>query len=418
MTMSDYEKILQHERKIARILSYGIPIPILIIIFFVYAVFYFGIAPGLLSIIPIVYVPVFFLIYRKKPRKVKSKNSAKFYFKNIGYEKAIIRHEVLDHFHRYYLIILIITGILVGVAFNAIHEGNQEEQLYREELQQKLEKLAAMSDEDVINHARTRILEMRQYELANTFFEFELAKQLSDPNNIKTKYEIESEVEDLLYTLSEDDLQTYLLSNLNNLDTITKFRNMEMKELNNELNYYDDYYFDDPFYYNDDLTLQDFLVSIVTIPFTMVYSTFLLKLSLKKYPDFWYHSAIGCFQIIQNCDALDEMQKQHYLSKGLRHYDNYIKRNLKLRINHLEKISSDLISESSQIMDQSTFKILEILQNKPPLELARHLAILSNTKDESILGSRPLLSNIEGWSAFIISGITTILAVLAFALNK
>ena len=64
---------------------------------------------------------------KKISRKRKSKNSAEFYFKKVGYEKAIIRHEVLDHFHRYYIIILIVIGVFVGVGLNAIHEGTQEE---------------------------------------------------------------------------------------------------------------------------------------------------------------------------------------------------------------------------------------------------------------------------------------------------
>ena len=148
-------------------------------------------------------------------------------------------------------------------------------------------------------------------------------------------------------------------------------------------------------------------------------SVFLFKIFLTKYDDFHYCFSLGCFKITQNFESLGELKKTEYMTIGLNNYNHYIRKNLKLRINHLEAFYSKIISDSKESMDGTLELILGKLEKGQKLDLLRFLAELSgSTGISDILTSDQLSVKIKELMPFIISVITATITILSFILKK
>ena len=100
-----YQNIVKHEKKISYIFSYVLPPILFVLIFFIVTTIDVEIGNsdtlGLsLAAAFFIYVIPFTVVYSPRRSKTKNKNSARPFFEKIGFEKMLIRDEMLHKFHK------------------------------------------------------------------------------------------------------------------------------------------------------------------------------------------------------------------------------------------------------------------------------------------------------------------------------
>jgi hypothetical protein len=87
-----------------------------------------------------------------------------------------------------------------------------------------------------------------------------------------------------------------------------------------------------------------YLYTVFPLLTLMVSSSIVRFFSNISKKDFRYYYARGCFQVSKN---QSESEKMTYLIRAINSYNKYLKRNLKLQISDINRISSKIISDSA-----------------------------------------------------------------------
>lgn len=155
-------------------------------------------------------------------------------------------------------------------------------------------------------------------------------------------------------------------------------------------------------------TIQNFFYSIPIVPGIMVYTYYLYKGPFNKYSDWHRFFSMGCFKILRNFNDLTEIDRTHYTIRGLKHYDYFLRRNLKISINNLEKFYTKLILNLS--IQNYAGIILSKLENNNNLEFLKYLtSLLESTKDPMSISDSSSRSLKSVWP-FIVSIIASLIA--------
>jgi len=160
-------------------------------------------------------------------------------------------------------------------------------------------------------------------------------------------------------------------------------------------------------------SMINFFSTLVFVPALMVINSFFFKAGLTKHNDFGRCCSIGCFRIVTKFQSLDELKKTVYMIDGLKYYDYYIRKNLKLRINNLGIFFSQMIGDSKESVSNQSETILTKLEQGEKLDLLRFLISSSGiSKDKPILISEKFSSKLQKWYQFIISVVAVLIAVI------
>lgn len=160
-------------------------------------------------------------------------------------------------------------------------------------------------------------------------------------------------------------------------------------------------------------TMNDFLATLLIVPSIMVLNSLMFKVSLTQYRDFGRCCSIGCFLIVTKFQSLDELKKTVYMIDGLKHYDYYIRKNLKLRINNLETFFSQIIGDSKESVNNLPETILVKLEKGEELDLLRFLIARSGiSEDKPMLVSEKFSTKLEKWYQLIIPVVAVMVAII------
>lgn len=300
----NYSDIVKRENKISYIFSYGLPPILFILIFFVTITIdegpggsdSIGWAMAVSTIYPLIHL----FVYLPKRTKQSNKKSAEGIFQKIGFEKMVIRDEIIYKNHKRYV----------------------------------------------------------------EFFIFAI---------------VFSVVMSLMLTL--------MLDNSKDQETGEKLTQEQLRSI---------------------APIQNFFYSIPIVPGIMVYSYYLYRGPFSKYPDWNRFFSIGCFKILGTFEELSEDQKTHYTIQGLKHYDYFLRRNLKISISNVEILYTKLILDLS-IRDYSGI-ILSKLNNNNKLELLKYLASLLKTTHDQDLISTSSSRSLKSIFPFLVSVIASLIA--------
>jgi hypothetical protein len=103
---------------------------------------------------------------------------------------------------------------------------------------------------------------------------------------------------------------------------------------------------------------------------SIIYAAFLRIITQIAKKDFRFYLTRGYCEIISNKN--DNIEKMRYLFSLLRSYNKFLQRNLKIRINDINKIYSIILSKDIKERDQLTKSICDFLQGDR-LNLAKYL---------------------------------------------
>lgn len=132
--------------------------------------------------------------------------------------------------------------------------------------------------------------------------------------------------------------------------------------------------------------IQNVLMGSVILSAMTAYGSFTFIFRMTRTNDFGFHFAKGCFRILKDDEDFDTIEKSKFIILGLGSYNNFLRRNLKLRINKMEKIYSKLFSNSIKSIDESIHIFHGFLEQEQKLELLMHLSeTYENGEDESFL---------------------------------
>ena len=311
MTQEEYGKLFSYEKSLFFLMGFLMPV-----LLFIFGLCFlmsdileeFG-EFTMITIIPIFYMTIFVIVYRKGVFSLKTKSgkegflfrslrSSKFYFDTVGFPKAIIRLNFVDRILRYSIIALVLMSIFTGIVLQEISKNNSE-----------------------VNE-----------------FSFKMSLVL--------------------------------------------------------------------------------LLSVMILG-VMTYTIFFLRFPVSKIRDFHFYFSVGCFKILQRYSNMDEMEKRKYIIQGIEYYDKFLKKNLRMRINNIDKITSKILPESSEKLTESASSMLDRLEQGNKLELVKYLGSkLEGNESSSFLTKDPISDRIKELFPFIISTFTIIITVLGLIISQ
>ncbi|MEX0656357.1 MAG: hypothetical protein WD154_02280 [Nitrosopumilaceae archaeon] len=295
----NYHTILQSEKRRSHILTYALPIAMFILIYFIIT----EIDPGPggsdsigLSLATVfLYIIVFQILYIPRRGENWKKDSSEIFFKKIGFERMVIRHQILKQLHKRYIEFFVFTVVFVILMLSIIIflEGRPE----------------------------------------------------------------------------------------------TNVKNPELL-----------------------LKMKLFLMSVWFVPGIMVYDFFFYKNNLMRYLDSELYFAFGCFKIIKNFKDLNEFDRTNFAISAIKHYDNYLRNNLKLQINKIERIYEQFIVNTMNLADDALTTILNKLESDEKLDFLRYLADMTKQDPNNLLVMEKSSSKLKSALPFILSLIASLAA--------
>jgi hypothetical protein len=148
------------------------------------------------------------------------------------------------------------------------------------------------------------------------------------------------------------------------------------------------------------------MLFIENLGYTMLYSVVggLLWIAFNKInKDFNFCLAKGCFE---NMLEKNEMEVIQSLTRGLRYYNKYLKRVLKLQINNVDGVTSKLLSDSKVDKNKAIESIYHAFEGNDRFQ---PITCISTTLDiqetEKFLVKQPVAEKIKDWTTYIIATI-------------
>ena len=125
--------------------------------------------------------------------------------------------------------------------------------------------------------------------------------------------------------------------------------------------------------------------------------------------DFRFYFAKGFCKII--LDKNDEFEKMKFLFHLLNSYDKYLQRNLKIKINDINKIYSIVLSKDIEERDQITKAICNSLQGNK-FNLAKYLSSLQQIPNSEFYIKESLIQELKAIGVFLAAAIPIIISII------
>jgi len=419
MRKKDFEKLLKHEQNIFEFTGLFLPVIQFIVLFLIF-IFTFiyesleNLIVGYFFLI-LTFPIIFFIVYRRGFRRYRKKaKSAKYYFKSLSYSKAVIRLNFLDKILLCSVIALVILGVISATGVQAslqIIEKNEE--LYFQkavDYNEIKEQVERMNDDELNLFLKKEIDSFKNYQLRNyvsQVIQKELESDAQVTDNLELKENVFKTAKDQVENMTYEQLRGKAFQNIDRMNSdelksaaLTKVENLKPQR----------FLLDDESYAKQNA----FLIFLAAIPGFMVYTLYIFRSPITRQADFHYYFSIACFKTVQNVSSMDELEKRKYLIKGIIHYDKFIKKNLRMRINNLDRINSEFLSDSSKKLSESAASFVDKLEKGHQLELLKFLdSKLKHVEPSPLLTTDPLSDRLKGVFPFIVSTITAITIILS-----
>lgn len=149
--------------------------------------------------------------------------------------------------------------------------------------------------------------------------------------------------------------------------------------------------------------IELFISSWIIIPFMMVYTMMFFKYRFRSFKDFNFHYSLGCFKIANTLNESEEIESLNYIRKGFQHYNDFIHRNLNLRLNVMGNLMTVMSLEPffsrSKILDE----LISRMKTEKELILLPYFAkLLGKTNQNSLLEPYTIIDKLKDRIAIII----------------
>lgn len=152
-------------------------------------------------------------------------------------------------------------------------------------------------------------------------------------------------------------------------------------------------------FFNDPTMLPIFSI-IIGVSFFVVAAALLRIILLTTRMDYRYYYAKACMDIV--ISAEDQVYQIKYLIKGMNSYNAYVRRNIKLQINGLNKIYSAILSDKNIKRDQIINQLYSAFDCNDKLSVIKQLSIISKIKaPDQFLIKEPLGKRAENWAQLV-----------------
>lgn len=142
---------------------------------------------------------------------------------------------------------------------------------------------------------------------------------------------------------------------------------------------------------------------------SIIYAAFLRIITQIVKKDFRFYLTRGYCEIISNKN--DNIEKTKYLFSLLRSYNKYLQRNLKIKINDINKIYSIILSKDIKERDQVTKSLCDSLQ-VDRLNLAKYLYSFQQIPDSEYYIKESLIQQLKVIGVFLAAAIPIIISVI------
>jgi hypothetical protein len=168
--------------------------------------------------------------------------------------------------------------------------------------------------------------------------------------------------------------------------------------------YYLFYYSDvEPFYTIDPTGLTLYAINL---PYFLVYSVLggLIWIASNKInKDFYFYLAKGSIESILE---KNEIAKVQFMLEGLKFYNRYLRRVIKLQIHNIEQIFSKLLSDSKIDKFGTMQSIYEAFEGDDKLlPISRISTVLNIQETEKLLVRESALHKIKSWGTYVIASV-------------
>jgi hypothetical protein len=131
--------------------------------------------------------------------------------------------------------------------------------------------------------------------------------------------------------------------------------------------------------------------------------------------DFYFYLAKTYIKKIS--ENLEEVDKIDYLINGLRAYNKYLIKKLKLRLTAIEELFSKIMSESDTKTQESMNKICASFDESNKLNPLRTLSLIMPQTNE-FLAERSFWDRIQTWLTLAITGIPVVISIIQILFQK
>lgn len=119
--------------------------------------------------------------------------------------------------------------------------------------------------------------------------------------------------------------------------------------------------------------------------------------------DFYFYLAKGSFENILEKDQIGQMQS---MTRGLRYYNEYLEKVLKLKINNVDRVISKLLSDSKVDKHETIKSIYQAFEDNDNLQPITCISTtLAIQETEIFLVRQPVAEKIKNWTTYIIATI-------------
>lgn len=411
MSAKAYVDLIIKEQRIHSVLGIIIPFACLLIIYLVYVFEKGENLPPYVYAFPPLYFVTIFIIYEKPFRKLYKSTSAEYFFTKLTFERAVIRYEHLEKFHRYSIIALIVSSVIVIYGVNyTVQDYNHTLKDY-DDKQKKYDELVrdtyGLTEPQLREYFQKQINQMNTLQADRrivTVFGNELIKQGKE-NVSFAEFHIPGN--QILWNMTDDLEKRQLLEK--------KYNEMSYDELKTALSKQIASAKPDPFdIIRPTNTLPEFLFIVILTPAILVYVILPFKYSLTKIRDFYYLITKGCLRIICTYN-IGQMTKRKYMLMALDYYSKFVKKNTGMSINNLDSIKSLCLSYDSEritrlannmlnlLEDNNRLKLLIFLQNKiGNVDYSQNLIQITIFK--RIKENWPIIASTLSFAAALLSG--------------
>lgn len=168
--------------------------------------------------------------------------------------------------------------------------------------------------------------------------------------------------------------------------------------------------FDTPYY-----PLYFLLIQIQPVLLYAVLAGLIWFLYQRARRDFYFYLAKTYIKKIS--ENVEEVDKIDYLINGLRAYNKYIIKKLKLRLAAIEELYSKIMSESDTKTQESINKICASFDESNKLNPLRTLSLIMPQTNE-FLAERSFWDRIQTWLSLAITGIPVLISIIQIFFQK
>jgi hypothetical protein len=163
-------------------------------------------------------------------------------------------------------------------------------------------------------------------------------------------------------------------------------------------------------YYSDVLYRYYILAVGANLSYSVIAGIIWLLIHIER-KNFRFYYAKACISIIS--DKINDIKRSNYLLLGLKSYDKYLQKNLKLQIYDIPKTYSKIIFDSNTDENEVIRSIREAFMSEGTLKPAKYLSKISDLENpENFLIDKSLAHEVKDVAIFFATVIPVVIAII------